>query len=89
MEPLVLLNSVALDLLEECVSHPLARSGIPGMRPGRAGRVSPLAGGPPRSPPTTTQSRRAATRRWMTGTDPCQPSAPGEARLCRYKKINK
>lgn len=75
------LNSVASDLLLNFVSHPLALSGIPGMRPGRAGRVFPPTLGPPRSPLTRTRSHRAATRRWTTETDPCQPSAPGEDRL--------
>lgn len=80
------LNSVAPDLPLDFVSHPLALSGIPRMRPGRAGRVFPLTPGPPRSPPTTTRSHPAATRRWTTGTDPCQPSAPGEDRLYSQNK---
>lgn len=67
--------------------HPLALSGIPGMWPGKAGRVCPRTRGLPRSPLTTTRSRPAAIRRWMTGTDPCQPSAPGEARLRKKVKV--
>ena len=76
----VLFMMIAVSVSEAGAAHPLAPNETPRMWPGRAGRVSPQTRGLPRSP-LTTRWRRAVTRRSTTGTGPCRPSAPGEARL--------